>query len=118
MDRDLAGHDPEAIISFLFHLRAIQNRPSTEKAVNSHSLFQSVGELDQLREFARGASLEVNQLQPGVMHGVLAHADLGQSSVHMNRFSLSARGRGSLSADRWTYVAFPRSQRPIQFPGP
>ncbi len=75
--------------------------------MKTRSVFQSVGELDQLRETARGASLEITQLKPGRMHGVLAHADLGLSSIHLNRFSLPARGRGSVSADRWTFVVFP-----------
>ena len=75
--------------------------------MKNRSVFQSVGELDQLRELARGASLEIAQLKPGRMRGVLAHADLGLSSVHLNRLSIPARGRGSVSADRWTFVVFP-----------
>ena len=71
------------------------------------SKFTSIGELDQLREFARGAELEVVQLCPGQMTGVLAHCDLEQSSFDMNKLSLPARGRGVLSADRWTFVVFP-----------
>lgn len=71
-------------------------------------MFQSVGELDELREVARGASLEIVQLGAGTMRGMLAHVDLGPSSIHTNCFSLPARGRGSLSADRWTFVIFPR----------
>jgi AraC family ethanolamine operon transcriptional activator len=69
--------------------------------------FTSIGELDQLREFARGAELEVVQLCPGQMAGVLAHCDLERSSFHLNKLSLPARGRGALSADRWTFVVFP-----------
>lgn len=79
--------------------------------MNVRSVFKSIGELDQLREFARGAALEVAQLGPGVMRGVLAHADLARSSVHMNRFSLPARGRGALSSSRWTFVVFPQDAR-------
>lgn len=51
-----------------------------EYAMNPRSVFHSVGQLDQLREFASGASLEIVQLGRGAMQGVLAHAELGQSS--------------------------------------
>ena len=72
-------------------------------------VFRSVGELDQLRDLARGASVEVVQLKPGIMHGVIAHADFGDSSLHLNRLSLPARGWGAVASDRWTFVAFPRT---------
>ena len=75
--------------------------------METRSVFTSIGELDQLREFARGAELEVVQLCPGQLTGILAHCDLGKSSFHLNKLSLPARGRGALSGDRWTFVVFP-----------
>ncbi|MEZ6145189.1 MAG: helix-turn-helix domain-containing protein [Planctomycetaceae bacterium] len=75
--------------------------------METRSTFNSDGELDQLREFASGAALEVVQLGPGQMSGLLAHCDLGCSSLHLNQLSLPARGRGVLSVDRWTFVVFP-----------
>lgn len=68
--------------------------------------FSSAGELDQIRELAQGASLEIFQLDRGNMHGTLASVELGSSSIHSNSFNLSARGIGALSNDRWTFVAF------------
>ena len=85
----------------------IQNRPITKKPREVRASFQSVSELDHLRELARGASLEIAQLKPGTMQGMLAHVDLGPSSIHLNHFTLPARGRGSLAPDRWTFVVFP-----------
>ncbi len=67
----------------------------------------SIDELDELRELAKGASVEIVQLGPGAMRGVLGHVDLGLSTVHLNRFSLPARGRGLVAGDRWTFVVFP-----------
>ena len=75
--------------------------------MQTRNTFQSIGELDQLRELARGASIEIVQLKPGTMQGVLAHVDLGRSSIHLNHFNLPARGRGAVSSDRWTFVVFP-----------
>ena len=75
--------------------------------METRSIFTSIGELDQLREFARGAELEVVQLCPGQMTGVLAHCELKKSSIHLNKLSLPARGRGALSPNRWTFVVFP-----------
>jgi AraC family ethanolamine operon transcriptional activator len=89
----------------VYPLSAIFRR--SHGSMESRSTFTSVGELDQLREFARGAELDVVQLCPGRMRGVLAHCDLGRSSIHLNQLSLPARGRGVLSADRWTFVIFP-----------
>lgn len=69
--------------------------------------FQSIGELDQLRETVRGASVEITQIKPGVMQGFLAHAYFGKSSIHVNCFSLPGRGIGATSANQWTFVVFP-----------
>ena len=84
----------------------IQNRQICETNHSHLVSFSSVGELDQLRELARGASLEIFQLEKGIMQGTLAHVELGVSSVHSNSFSLAARGIGALSPQRWTFVVF------------
>ena len=86
---------------------SIHYRPLYEIFMGTRSDFASIGELDQLREFATGAELEIVQLCPGQMTGVLAHCDLERSSLHLNKLSLPARGRGVLSANRWTFVVFP-----------
>ncbi len=75
--------------------------------MESLNTFQSIGELDQLRETIRGASIEITQIKPGVMQGFLAHAHLGGSSIHLNCFSLPGRGIGATSPNHWSFVVYP-----------
>lgn len=67
--------------------------------------FQSAADLDRLVEVASGASLKIVQLERGNIHTAIAHVELGRSSVQF--ILISARGRGPVSDERWTFLVFP-----------
>ena len=86
---------------------SIQNRQKSGNTVPIAEI-QSVWEFDQLQKVANGVSLEIVQLEPGVIHGGFTHLELVGSSLHSSSYNLSVRGRGPASEHRWSFVIFPQ----------
>lgn len=86
---------------------SIQNRQKPENAVPL-VVIHSVREFDHLQEVANGASLEIVQLEPGIIHGEFSHLELSCSSIHSSSYNLSVRGHGPISEHRWSFVICPQ----------